>query len=709
MRHNILKLKLGLILLFISISINSFSHNIDIDKYELFWKENNLLKMLKNQQTLLGLNQKEMNVFVFSSQDKISNTINRFWSSIREQDTSSAFFNTVLFEYKKNTNEIFESLIEFNNDKNSQNLSYQTLLKKFNSVLESFKTSSTSSSSLCHNPGFENNFDNWEVWLGDACLFDSEFGCNNFTASSYGLANTAGRLEYVTGGYDPTVGGTKLPMLCPTGGTKSIRLENTINGGNSVQLKYTFTVDPNKPIYTYKYALVMEEPTNPHLLEEKPYFRVSFFDKTDNVEIKCGEYFVYADADDVDFKNADIFMPITPGSSAKYTNWQSKSIDFIKMPNHEIEVTFTVSDCALGGHYGYVYLDGDCVNDPITVGPCLNDGSRELSVSGVFNEYQWKGNGIVGKNSENKVIVNQSGNYKLFRNFKSNFCKTVENINILSCPPPASPVPCQINIVSHQILPCNGNNNLFDLVLNFNVNNAPTPAVIKIQDGFISHFIYSPFNNPNQFTIPNLYADGKMHTIKISLFKNNYIADSAEICFQNLTIQAPEPCYIPMFGYNWCIGSFAPCPEATYVVSAWVRDPNAVPSTATFTNPHINLIYTGSSPNPPSIFASGKIIEGWQRIYYEFTIPLGTNELDIELNTLSGTAMFDDIRIYPLNASMKSYVYDPISLKLVAELDENNYATFYEYDQEGTLIRTKKETERGVMTITENRQSNPKR
>ena len=58
---------------------------------------------------------------------------------------------------------------------------------------------------------------------------------------------------------------------------------------------------------------------------------------------------------------------------------------------------------------------------------------------------------------------------------------------------------------------------------------------------------------------------------------------------------------------------------------------------------------------------------------------------------------------------MKSYVYDPISLKLTAVLDENNYATFYEYDQEGTLIRTKKETERGIVTISENRQSNQKK
>jgi hypothetical protein len=52
---------------------------------------------------------------------------------------------------------------------------------------------------------------------------------------------------------------------------------------------------------------------------------------------------------------------------------------------------------------------------------------------------------------------------------------------------------------------------------------------------------------------------------------------------------------------------------------------------------------------------------------------------------------------------MMSYVYDPISLRLMAELDERNYATLYEYDEEGKLIRIKKETEKGIMTIQENR------
>jgi hypothetical protein len=39
----------------------------------------------------------------------------------------------------------------------------------------------------------------------------------------------------------------------------------------------------------------------------------------------------------------------------------------------------------------------------------------------------------------------------------------------------------------------------------------------------------------------------------------------------------------------------------------------------------------------------------------------------------------------------------------MAELDENNYATFYEYDDDGTLVRVKKETSRGIKTINETR------
>ena len=111
---------------------------------------------------------------------------------------------------------------------------------------------------------------------------------------------------------------------------------------------------------------------------------------------------------------------------------------------------------------------------------------------------------------------------------------------------------------------------------------------------------------------------------------------------------------------------------------------------------------------------SGSIIEGWQRYESDFIIPSNANNLIVSLNnsTGGGTAspvFFDDIRIHPYNANVKSFVYHSSNLRLMAELDENNYASFYEYDDDGTLTRVKKETQRGVKTITETRSATQKR
>ena len=109
----------------------------------------------------------------------------------------------------------------------------------------------------------------------------------------------------------------------------------------------------------------------------------------------------------------------------------------------------------------------------------------------------------------------------------------------------------------------------------------------------------------------------------------------------------------------------------------------------------------------PSVYAlspKGQIIDGWQRIEAEIEIPIGATDIHIDLIALGMVdCYFDDIRFFPFDGSMMSYVYDPRNLRLMAQLDERNYATLYEYDEEGKLIRVKKETERGIMTIQENR------
>lgn len=136
---------------------------------------------------------------------------------------------------------------------------------------------------------------------------------------------------------------------------------------------------------------------------------------------------------------------------------------------------------------------------------------------------------------------------------------------------------------------------------------------------------------------------------------------------------------------------FMPTQLKDYHFSVWVKpvdgaDPEVVINSTPYGIP------SGQSP-----------IEGWYRIEGDLTAPSNTSTLDIRLsvNGALGTAeaYFDDFRLQPFQSSMITYVYDPVTLWLVAQLDDRNFATFYNYDEEGSLVQVKKETERGVMTI----------
>lgn len=146
-----------------------------------------------------------------------------------------------------------------------------------------------------------------------------------------------------------------------------------------------------------------------------------------------------------------------------------------------------------------------------------------------------------------------------------------------------------------------------------------------------------------------------------------------------------------------CIPDFNPTSgDQRFVIDLWVKGTGQLlirQANAASAGTDIPLV---PQPDAP-------IIEGWQRIYEFIDLDEDTETL---VFTFTGqdqtTCYFDDFRIYPFDANMKSFVYHPASLKLMAELDENNHATFYEYDEEWNLIRVKKETERGVYTLQEN-------
>ena len=142
-----------------------------------------------------------------------------------------------------------------------------------------------------------------------------------------------------------------------------------------------------------------------------------------------------------------------------------------------------------------------------------------------------------------------------------------------------------------------------------------------------------------------------------------------------------------------------------YTLSAWVSDGASTVNVISDPNQFIEIIaenQAGVSLGTQRFYPEVTSIGKWKRVTGIFEVPDGTKGIKVKFSKGTSAALWvDDIRIVPADAMMKSYVYDKKTLRLAAILDEENYATTYHYDETGNLRLLKKETEVGIVTITE--------
>ncbi|WP_341836430.1 hypothetical protein WJU16_00830 [Chitinophaga pollutisoli] len=153
----------------------------------------------------------------------------------------------------------------------------------------------------------------------------------------------------------------------------------------------------------------------------------------------------------------------------------------------------------------------------------------------------------------------------------------------------------------------------------------------------------------------------------------------------------PQP-WLNLYGFN-------PQSDSTYLLSVWVRD-NAPNDTS------YPLRISLDGKNVTGVFKAK--VEQWKLLEFRLDMKKVTAQSPTQFPlTLSATAdiFIDDIRIFPERGQAVTYAYDESTMRLMAELDANNFATLYEYDEQGGLIRLKKETEKGIITIKETRSS----
>lgn len=163
---------------------------------------------------------------------------------------------------------------------------------------------------------------------------------------------------------------------------------------------------------------------------------------------------------------------------------------------------------------------------------------------------------------------------------------------------------------------------------------------------------------------------------------------------------------------KWQMGVFSPGDAANskmFLLGFWVKESN--PENGGYVSPKIYTLIDGQNEVEISNVSKtyeGIAIDGWVRKEYNVTLPIGVVDQKLQIRFFNGAdhansfAYIDDVRIHPYDGQMSSVVYHHITQKPIAELDANNYATFYEYDAYGKVIRVKKETSRGVKTLQEN-------
>jgi gliding motility-associated-like protein len=175
------------------------------------------------------------------------------------------------------------------------------------------------------------------------------------------------------------------PVMCPNGSGYSVKLGNEFSGSEAEGLFYTYTIPAGSTNFAilYNYAIVLQNPG--HSPAEQPRFRARVINLTDDDTLGCVFFDFTSSANLPGFKTSRVSPDVI------YKDWTPISLNLKGFNGKTISVEFITSDCTLGAHFGYAYIDvnAQCNGTISGTTVCAGDTSATLVAPYGYASYKW--------------------------------------------------------------------------------------------------------------------------------------------------------------------------------------------------------------------------------------------------------------------------------------------------------------------------------
>lgn len=247
--------------------------------------------------------------------------------------------------------------------------------------------------SQCQNADF--SIGDFSNWTGSTGMNSGGDYSNEVPGINQGVTNSSptdpGQQTIMTlPATDPNT--NNLLSVLPPGGSYSCRLGNELVNYGAERLKYVLNVTSSNCIFSYQYAVVLEDPNHP--AGDQPKFTVDIFDSFSNL---IDSLYIFSQTGMPGWYDA---THAADGETDHWKDWATEQIDLTSYIGQNITLQFTTYDCAQGAHFGYAYISCYC-GYPQLAQQCMGDTVIINAPIG-FTSYLWN----TGDTTQSIFVVN---------------------------------------------------------------------------------------------------------------------------------------------------------------------------------------------------------------------------------------------------------------------------------------------------------------